>query len=82
MPCDQDRDHGQAQHDDAVRSFRTKQMSVVMMAVVHVVMVAAATAMGAGLAIFAAFVERKFVAHTDIKFTHSVSIKVPEPGRL
>jgi hypothetical protein len=77
-----DQSHKAGDHQQRGEAAKTKQMSVVMMAVVHVVMVAAATAMGAGLAIFAAFVERKFVAHTDIKFTHSVSIKVPEPGRL
>jgi hypothetical protein len=54
-----------------------------VVAAMHVVVVMAVAMMTAvpSAAVIAAFVQREFVAHRDINFTHSVSIKARKSGR-
>jgi hypothetical protein len=57
------------QYGEAANSMATVVMMVAAMHVVVMGMMATVTVLSSA-ALFAAFVERKFVAHTDIKFAH------------
>ena len=102
VPREHQRDHGQAQRDEAVSGFYGELVlhdqryhtgdyqqasepakptpTVMVMAAMHVVMVMAVAVTAAPSAAFiTAFIQREFVAHRDINFTHSVSI---ESGKI
>jgi len=66
----------QQQGRDASQDMRSVMM-IVVVATVHVMAMVAMPAMvAAPVAMVGAFVEREFVAHADIKFAHSIFLKI------